>query len=166
MISSCAAGPTSFLSMPARSLISSAFIFSAERRLPSALRKSSASPPVKSAMTIAMRSSCSWKSGTPSVRRSTPLKEWMRIGNFLPSLPPLHIWVHHFANDGSGPDNCDLYYQVIKLFLGCSEEAKPFVLAIRPERDRWCRLYEAKHKHFGHRAVSARYLPSCRNAEE
>jgi hypothetical protein len=33
-----------------------------------ARRSSSASPPVKPATTMAMRRSCSWKSGTPRVR--------------------------------------------------------------------------------------------------
>ena len=41
---------------------------STERLKPIARRSSSASPPVKPAATIAMRMSCSWNSGTPSVR--------------------------------------------------------------------------------------------------
>ena len=57
--------------MPARSCTSIAFIRSSERLKPIARRSSSASPPVKSATTIAIRSSCSWNSGTPSVRFST-----------------------------------------------------------------------------------------------
>ena len=55
-------------SMPARSFASIACIRSTERLKPMARRSSSASPPVKPAATIAMRRSCSWKSGTPSVR--------------------------------------------------------------------------------------------------
>ena len=35
---------------------------------PNARRSSSASPPENPAATIAIRSNCSWKSGTPSVR--------------------------------------------------------------------------------------------------
>ena len=41
---------------------------STERLKPMARRSSSASPPLKPAAVMAMRSSCSWKSGTPSVR--------------------------------------------------------------------------------------------------
>ena len=36
-----------------------------------ARRNSSASPPLNPAAIIAMRSNCSWNSGTPSVRAST-----------------------------------------------------------------------------------------------
>ena len=39
-----------------------------ERLKPMARRSSSAWPPVKPAAVIAMRSNCSWKSGTPRVR--------------------------------------------------------------------------------------------------
>ena len=57
--------------MPARSFSSMRFIRSALRLLPIARRSSSASPPENPAATIAMRMSCSWKSGTPSVRSNT-----------------------------------------------------------------------------------------------
>ena len=49
-----------------------------ERLNPMARRSSSASPPVKSAAIIAMRSSCSWNNGTPSVRASTGSSERMQ----------------------------------------------------------------------------------------
>ena len=39
-----------------------------DRLKPIARRRSSAWPPVNPATTIAIRSSCSWNSGTPSVR--------------------------------------------------------------------------------------------------
>ena len=54
--------------MPARSRASIAFMRFSERLKPMARRSSSASPPVKPAATMAIRRSCSWKSGTPSVR--------------------------------------------------------------------------------------------------
>jgi len=54
--------------MPSRSFTSTSAIRRSLRLKPKARRSSSASLPVKPAATIAMRSSCSWKSGTPSVR--------------------------------------------------------------------------------------------------
>ena len=54
--------------IPARSRASIAFMRFSERLKPIARRSSSASPPVKPAAVIAIRSSCSWNSGTPSVR--------------------------------------------------------------------------------------------------
>ncbi len=54
--------------MPERSRASIAFMRFSERLKPMARRSSSASPPVKPATVIAIRSSCSWKSGTPRVR--------------------------------------------------------------------------------------------------
>ena len=68
---SMTSGATPLRSMPARSFTHTAFIFSCERWKLSARRSSSASLPVKSAMTIAIFKSCSWNSGTPSVRSST-----------------------------------------------------------------------------------------------
>ena len=58
--------PLAFI--PARSFTSSAAILFCERFMPIARRSSSASPPVKLATAMAMRRSCSWNSGTPSVR--------------------------------------------------------------------------------------------------
>ena len=55
--------------MPSRSFGSTSFMARSERLKPKARRSSSASPPVKPAVAMAMRSSCSWKSGTPRVRR-------------------------------------------------------------------------------------------------
>ena len=57
-----------FFSIPERRRVSIAPIRSSERLKPIARRSSSASPPVKPAATIAIFRSCSWKSGTPSVR--------------------------------------------------------------------------------------------------
>ncbi len=54
--------------MPRRRRPTIACIRSTERLEPMARRSSSASPPVKPAATMAMRRSCSWKIGTPSVR--------------------------------------------------------------------------------------------------
>ncbi len=54
--------------IPARSRPSIAFMRFSERLKPMARRSSSASPPVKPATVMAIRRSCSWKSGTPSVR--------------------------------------------------------------------------------------------------
>ena len=45
--------------MPRRSLPSSSFMRAMERRMPTARRNSSASPPLKLATIIAMRMSCS-----------------------------------------------------------------------------------------------------------
>ena len=68
--------PRSF--MPARRRVSIAFMRLSERLKPMARRSSSASPPVKPATVIAMRSSCSWKRGTPSVRfRIGSSEGWM-----------------------------------------------------------------------------------------
>ena len=68
-ISSAAAPVMPFRAIPARSLASIACMRARERRNPKARRSSSASPPVRPAATIPIRRSCSWKSGTPSVRR-------------------------------------------------------------------------------------------------
>ena len=54
--------------IPERSRDSIAFIRFSERLKPMARRSSSASPPVKPATVMAIRRSCSWKSGTPRVR--------------------------------------------------------------------------------------------------
>ncbi len=67
-ICSCAAPSIPRSLIPRRSFSSIAVIRSCERLKPIARRSSSASPPVKPAATIAIRRSCSWKSGTPSVR--------------------------------------------------------------------------------------------------
>ena len=68
MISSAASPVIPCFSMPARSFPSICCIRFSDRLNPNARRSSSASPPLKPAATIAMRSSCSWNSGTPSVR--------------------------------------------------------------------------------------------------
>ena len=68
-MASAAAPEMPWRAMPARSFTSTSRIARSERLKPKARRSSSASPPVKPAVAIAMRSSCSWKSGTPSVRR-------------------------------------------------------------------------------------------------
>ena len=57
-----------FEAIPARRRFSIDPMRSIERLKPIARRSSSASPPVKPAAAIAMRSSCSWKIGTPRVR--------------------------------------------------------------------------------------------------
>ena len=67
-ICSRASAPIPRAAMPARSRASIARIRATERLCPIARRSSSASPPVNPAATIAIRRSCSWKSGTPSVR--------------------------------------------------------------------------------------------------
>src|SRR5207237_1047740 len=67
-ISSCAAAVIPRAAIPSRSRRSIAAMRSTERLKPMARRSSSASPPVKPATVMAMRSSCSWKSGTPTVR--------------------------------------------------------------------------------------------------
>ena len=67
-IRSCVSPTIPRSAIPARSRRSIASIRSTERLNPIARRSSSASPPEKPETTIAMRSSCSWKIGTPSVR--------------------------------------------------------------------------------------------------
>ncbi len=57
-----------FRPIPSRSLTSISAMRFCERLKPMARRSSSASPPVKPATAMAIRSSCSWKSGTPRVR--------------------------------------------------------------------------------------------------
>jgi hypothetical protein len=39
----------------------------------------------------------------------------MRIGDLLPSLPPLHIRVHHLADDGAGADDRNLNNKIVEL---------------------------------------------------
>jgi len=67
-ISSAARPSIPCRAMPARSFVSISAMRRSLRLKPNARRSSSASVPLKPAATIAMRSSCSWKSGTPSVR--------------------------------------------------------------------------------------------------
>ena len=67
-ISSAAAPSIPCRAMPARSLVSTSPMRCSLRLKPKARRSSSASLPLKPAATIAMRRSCSWNSGTPSVR--------------------------------------------------------------------------------------------------
>ena len=72
--------------MPARSFASTAFMARSERLKPKARRNSSASPPVKPAVAMAMRRSCSWKSGTPSVRfRMGSRAGWGTVGFSRPA---------------------------------------------------------------------------------
>ena len=61
--------------MPSRSFTSMSRMRFSLRLKPKARRNSSASPPLKPAAIMAMRSSCSWNSGTPSVRSSTGSSE-------------------------------------------------------------------------------------------
>src|SRR5260370_20450283 len=46
----------------------------------------------------------------------------MRIGHTLFAHPALEIWTGHLASNRSGPDQCDLRHQVIKLLWVVSRE--------------------------------------------
>ena len=86
-ISSCAFTAIPLEVIPSRRRASIAFIRSTLRLLPIARRSSSASPAVKRAAAIAMRISCSWKSGTPKVRFKTGQREgWGTVGSCRPAL--------------------------------------------------------------------------------
>ena len=70
-ICSAASGAMPFCAIPSYSAWVSAAIFASLRLDPMARRSASACPPEKPAAIMATRMSCSWKSGTPSVRSST-----------------------------------------------------------------------------------------------
>ncbi len=110
-ISSCALVLTPLASMPARSFTSSARILSAERRLPSARRSSSASPPVKvgDAQQLFLEERDAKRSSQDG------FEQRMRIPDLLPSLAPLHVRVHHLSNDRSRPDDRHLDHEIIEL---------------------------------------------------
>ena len=70
-------------------LLDIACIRSTERLEPMARRSSSASPPVNPAATMAIRRSCSWKSGTPSVRSRIGSRRRVRVLDRLAPVPPV-----------------------------------------------------------------------------
>src|SRR5450432_402684 len=82
MMVSCVSASRPFAVMPSRSLPSRFFIRSHERRIPTARRSSSASEPEKLATTIAMRNSCSWKSGTPRHIHDKPYASIVLSGGY------------------------------------------------------------------------------------
>ena len=97
MIRSAVSPVMPFFAIPSRSCTSICFMRFSERLKPIARRSSSACPPVNPAATIAMRSSCSWNSGTPSVRASTGSSDG--CSGTTGSLPgaAIEIRVHHLA---------------------------------------------------------------------
>ena len=68
MIASAVSPVIPCFAIPARSFPSICCMRCSERLNPNARRSSSASPPLNPAATMAIRNSCSWNSGTPSVR--------------------------------------------------------------------------------------------------
>ena len=101
--------------MPLRSRASILSIRSTERLKPIARRSSSASPPVKPAAVIAMRSSCSWKSGTPSVRSRIGSQRLVRIVDGLAAGAAVQVGMHHLADDRAGADDRDLDDEVVEV---------------------------------------------------
>ena len=85
-----------------------------ERLKPIARRRSSASPPVKFASTMAMRRSCSWKSGTPIVRSEDRLQRRVRVGDGLAAGAAVEVRVDHLPHDRAGPDDRDLDHEVVE----------------------------------------------------
>ena len=100
--------------MPARSRVSICCMRFIERLKPIARRSSSASPPQNPATTIAIRRSCSWNSGTPSVRSSTGSSADADRSPAL-AAPALEIGMHHVADDRAGADDRDLDDEVVEM---------------------------------------------------
>ena len=101
--------------IPARSLASICRMRSSERLNPIARRSSSASPPVNPAATIAIRSNCSWNSGTPSVRFRMGSSDGCAIRHRLAPVAALEVGMHHLPDDGPGPDDRDLDDDVVEV---------------------------------------------------
>ena len=104
-----------FGAMPSRSRGSICCIRFTDRLKPIARRSSSASPPENPATTIAIRSSCSWNSGTPSVPLEHRLEQRMRVGHRLLATAAGQIRMHHVADDGTGTDDGDLDDEVVEM---------------------------------------------------
>ena len=100
--------------IPSRSCTSICFIRCSDRLKPIARRSSSAWPPVKPAATIAIRSSCSWNSGTPSVRVEDRLERRVRIAHRLAAGAAIQIGMHHLPDDRPGPDDRHLHDEVVE----------------------------------------------------
>ena len=135
-----------------------------ERLKPIARRSSSASPPVKPATVIAMRSSCSWKSGTPSVRSQDRLERRVRIGDRLAAGAPVQIGMHHLPDDRPGPDDRDLDDEVVEASRASGAAASPSARGSRSGRRRSCRRGGSWRRSADRRAAAARgraSTPSC-----
>src|SRR5882672_4300331 len=99
--------------MPARSFVSTSAMSRSLRLKPNARRSSSASVAVKPAVTIAIPKSCSWNSGTPSVRR----RIGSRLGcgyDGLAAAPAPDVGMYHIAHDRSGADDRDLHDEIVE----------------------------------------------------
>ena len=79
-----------------------------------ARRSLSASPGVKPAATTASCITCSWKIDTPSVRSSTDLHRFGRVGHVLELLPPPQVRMHHAALDRPGAHDRGLDHEVVE----------------------------------------------------
>ena len=88
---------------------------SSDRLNPIARRSSSASPPVNPAATIAIRSNCSWNSGTPSVRFRIGSSDGCGYVTGLAPVAALDVGMHHLPDDGPGPDDRDLDDEVVEV---------------------------------------------------
>ena len=72
------------------------------------------------AATIAIRSSCSWNSGTPSVRARIGSSDGCGYAHRLAPGAPLQIRMHHLPDDRPGPDDRHLDDEVVEASRACS----------------------------------------------
>ena len=134
---------------PRAAACSICFMRFSERLKPIARRSSSAWPPVKPAATIAMRSSCSWKSGTPSVRASTGSSERVQRHHRLAPGAAIEIRVHHLPDDRARADDRHLHHEVVEASSASAAAASPSARATPPGRRRWCRPSAAARRRAG-----------------
>ena len=69
---------------------------------------------VKSAASMAICITCSWKIGTPRVRPSACCSAVAGVVHRLRALAPAQVGVHHAALDGAGAHDGDLDHQVVE----------------------------------------------------
>ena len=80
---------------------------STERLKPMARRSSSASPPLKPAIVIAIRSSCSWNRGNTEGAFEYGGEVGMGVGHVFAPRTALEIGPDHVARDRPGADDGD-----------------------------------------------------------
>ena len=104
-----------FAVIPARILASTSRMRFSDRFEPIARRNSSASPPLKSGDRHRHRQQLLLKQWNAECALQYRFKRGMHVvGLFEPHAAP-QIGIHHFADDGSGPDDSDLNDDVVEL---------------------------------------------------